>query len=72
MKKYTDKDYSRVIEWSYEDGCFVGMAPPLGVCVSGMTMRETSDKLEEAIEFHIESCELNGIPLPEPTHLVTA
>ena len=37
-KKASARDYLRVVEWSAEDRCFVGSAPPLiGRCCHGAT-----------------------------------
>jgi len=37
-KKTAARDYLRIVEWSAEDRCFVGSAPPLiGRCCHGPT-----------------------------------
>jgi predicted HicB family RNase H-like nuclease len=42
--------YPRVIEWSEEDGCFVGSAPPLiGQSCHGRSTREVAAQLEEIV-----------------------
>ena len=45
------KRYSALIEWSDEDGCFVGSAYPLvGQCCHSDTRAEVAGKLETIIE----------------------
>ena len=45
------KHYSTLIEWSDEDGCFIGSAYPLaGQCCHGGTRAEVAGKLETIIE----------------------
>ena len=45
------KHYSSLIEWSDEDGCFIGSAYPLvGQCCHGATRAEVAAKLEAIIE----------------------
>ena len=42
--------YPRVIEWSEEDDCFVGSAPPLiGQSCHGRTPQEVAAQLEEIV-----------------------
>ncbi len=59
------KRFIRVVEWSEEDGCFVGSAPPLiGRCCHGdsesKVLRELSSIIREWIAIH----EAEGRPLP--------
>ena len=45
------RHYSALIEWSDEDGCFIGSAYPLvGQCCHGETRAEVAGKLEAIIE----------------------
>ncbi len=45
------KHYSALIEWSEEDGCFIGSAYPLvGQCCHGETRAEVTARLEVIIE----------------------
>lgn len=67
-KKITAKDYLKIVEWSDEDQCFIGSAPPLiGQCCHGdneaAVIRELGQIVEEWIAIH----EGDGRPLPEPT-----
>src|SRR4029077_12795422 len=67
-KKITAKDYLKIVEWSDEDQCFIGSAPPLiGQCCHGDTeaavIRELGRIVEEWIAIHEE----DGRPLPAPT-----
>lgn len=44
--------------------------PDLPGCVAaGNTRAETETLIREAIEFHIEGMQMDGLPLPEPTYL---
>ena len=39
-KQISARDYLKVIEWSEEDGCYIGSAPPLiGRCCHGVDKR---------------------------------
>lgn len=45
------KHHSTLIEWSSDDGCFIGSAYPLaGQCCHGETRTEVAGKLETIIE----------------------
>jgi len=60
--------YAKIVEWSEDDGCYVGSAPGLiyGGC-HGDDEREVFNELcqivEEAIELYLQ----DGQPLPPPT-----
>ena len=71
--------YMKIVEWSGEDGCFVGSAPPLiGPCCHGKdearVYAELCQIVEEWIEVlegdgHEEMLELihtDGLEIPEP------
>ena len=50
-KKVTARDYLRVVEWSPEDRCFVGSAPPLiGRCCHGRTEASVLKQLKRIVE----------------------
>lgn len=60
--------YAKVVEWSDEDGCFVGSAPGLlyGGCHGPDELQvfaELCDIVEETIEIYRQ----DGRPLPPPT-----
>lgn len=51
LHKRMTKEYSALIEWSDEDGCFVGSAYPLvGQCCHGAMRAEVAGKLEAIID----------------------
>ncbi len=67
-RKITARDYLKIIEWSDEDQCFIGSAPPLiGRCCHGTTevavMRELGRIVEEWIALHGQ----DRRPLPAPS-----
>ena len=59
--------YIKIIEWSDEDGCFIGSCPELfyGGC-HGNNEREVFDQLCQIIEETIELYRQDGKPLPAP------
>jgi predicted RNase H-like HicB family nuclease len=73
MNSYAVKDYAKVIEWSYEDQCFVGSAPPLvGPCCHGDTEEEVLRQLHDIVGINIDAIKEDGLSLPKPQHLVAA
>jgi predicted RNase H-like HicB family nuclease len=59
--------YTKIVEWSEEDGCFVGSAPPLiGECCHGKDEAKVYAELCQIVEEWIEILETDGHPLPEP------
>ncbi len=67
MKKKSDR-YLKIVEWSQEDGCYVGRAP--GLMLGGVhgedeakVFKELCRVVEEWIEIH----EKDGDPLPPET-----
>jgi predicted RNase H-like HicB family nuclease len=59
--------YVKLVEWSDEDGCFIGSCPELfyGGC-HGSDAKSVFSELCEIIEDTIELYEREGRPLPEP------
>ena len=58
--------YPRVIEWSEEDSCFVGSAPPLvGQCCHGGTEAEGAKQLATIIGDLIEDVIDGKLPAPK-------
>ena len=58
--------YPRVIEWSEEDGCFVGSAPPLiGQCCHGDTEAEVAKQLAVIVEDLVEDVINGKLPIPK-------
>ena len=59
--------YTKIVEWSDEDGCFVGSAPPLiGQCCHGKDETRVYAELCQIVEEWIEILETDGQALPEP------
>ena len=64
-KKTTGREYLRVVEWSPEDRCFVGSAPPLiGRCCHGPTEANVLRQLKRIVEDWIRLAEKEGVALP--------
>jgi len=59
--------YTKIVEWSDEDGCFVGSAPPLiGPCCHGKNEARVYAQLCEIVEEWIALLEGDGHKLPAP------
>jgi predicted RNase H-like HicB family nuclease len=57
----------KMVEWSEEDGCFVGSAPPLiGPCCHGRDEARVYAELCRIVEEWIGVLEGDGQDLPEP------
>jgi predicted RNase H-like HicB family nuclease len=60
------KRYPKIIEWSDEDRCFIGSAPPLiGRCCHGATEAAVLTRLQTIVEEWIETLVVSGQPLPD-------
>ncbi|MEO1496733.1 MAG: hypothetical protein AAFV43_06240 [Planctomycetota bacterium] len=60
--------YIKLVEWSYEDQCFVGQCPGvIGPCCHGDAEAEVYAELCQIVEEWIETMKRDGKPLPEPT-----
>lgn len=62
--------YAKIVEWSDEDGCFVGTAPGLihGGC-HGDDERKVFDELCHIVEEAVALYEADGKSLPPPRHV---
>jgi predicted RNase H-like HicB family nuclease len=60
--------YVKIVEWSEEDGCYVGSSPGLfyGGC-HGDDEQQVFAELCQIVEETIELCRKDGKPLPPPT-----
>jgi predicted HicB family RNase H-like nuclease len=59
--------YTKIVEWSDEDGCFVGSAPPIiGQCCHGDNEAKVYAELCQIVEEWIELLETDGSTLPAP------
>ena len=64
-KKVMSRDYLRVVEWSAEDECYVGSAPPLiGRCCHGATEAAVLKQLTRIVDEWIRIAEQDGTLLP--------
>jgi predicted HicB family RNase H-like nuclease len=61
------RDYLRIVEWSPEDHCFVGSAPPLiGRCCHGPTEISVLKQLKGIVDEWIRLRDAEGVVLPAP------
>jgi len=61
--------YAVIIE--RETGTYSAYVPDLPGCVTvGETIEETLHEMQEAIRFHIEGLNEDGLPIPEPSTIV--
>ena len=59
--------YTKIVEWSDEDGCFVGSAPPIiGQCCHGDNEAKVYAELCQIVQEWIELLETDGSTLPAP------
>ena len=57
--------YLKVVEWSDEDGCYIGSAPPLiGQCCHGDTEAAVLKQLNVIVEEWVTTLLTDGKPLP--------
>lgn len=65
--------YAKIVQWSEEDGCFVGTIPDLcrGGC-HGPDPKAVFDELCQIAEEWIEIFKADGTPLPVATNFVTS
>ena len=60
--------YLKVVEWSDEDGVYLGSAPPIiGQCCHGDTEAEVLARLTVIVEEWVEIFLRDGKPLPAPS-----
>lgn len=60
--------YLKIVEWSAEDGAYVGSAPGLvDACCHGDDEAAVYKELCQIVEEWIEIYKKEGMPLPEPT-----
>jgi predicted HicB family RNase H-like nuclease len=60
--------YVKVVEWSQEDGCFIGSAPPLvGQCCHGRTEAAVLTHLCAIVDDLVKTILQHGEPLPVAT-----
>lgn len=60
--------YLKVVEWSEEDGVYIGSAPPIiGQCCHGVTEAEVMRQLTIIVEEWVKIFLQDGKPLPAPS-----
>ena len=60
--------YLKIVEWSDEDGMFVGQCPGvIGPCCHGFDETEVYRELCQIVEEWVELMQKEGRPLPPPT-----
>ena len=66
----TYKDYTARIEYSDEDGCFIGEIAGIRDIVGfhGDSVSELRAAFEEAVEDYLEMCEDLGSPYQKPSN----
>lgn len=70
MRKESDL-YKKIVYWSDEDNCFIGMCPELMYGgVHGDDALKVFKELNEAVEEVIEIYKEDGVNLPVPKELV--
>jgi predicted HicB family RNase H-like nuclease len=66
--KAAAKRYLKIVEWSEEDRCYLGSAPPLiGQSCHGKTEPEVLAQLQTIVEEWVEALLADGKPLPAGT-----
>jgi len=66
MKTITNDNYIKVVEWSAEDGFFIGSAPPLiGPCCHGENEAEVYQQLCDIVKEWVELYKREGPHLPQ-------
>ena len=64
----TSDRFLKIVEWSDEDGCYVGSVPGwIGPCCHGENEAEVYKELCAVVDEWIEIYEKEGRPLPPPT-----
>jgi predicted HicB family RNase H-like nuclease len=68
QKKKAARRYLKIVEWSADDRCYVGSAPPLvGQSCHGSSEAEVLAQLQIIVEEWVETLIKEGRPLPAST-----
>jgi len=60
--------YVKIVEWSAEDGCFIGQCPGIiGPCCHGDDEAAVYTELCQIVDQWITTLKNDGKPLPPPT-----
>ena len=63
----TAREYLRVVEWSPEDRCYVGSAPPLvGRCCHGPTEASVLRQLKGIVAEWVRLADKESVTIPSP------
>jgi predicted HicB family RNase H-like nuclease len=66
--KEAARHYLKIVEWSDDDQCYVGSAPPLiGQSCHGKTEADVIEQLQVIVEEWVGLLLVDGKPLPEGT-----
>ena len=66
--KAAARQYLKVVEWSDEDNCYIGSAPPIiGQCCHASTEAKVMEQLQVIVEDWVEILLRDGKPLPQPS-----
>jgi len=66
--KVAARQYLKIVEWSDEDRCYIGSAPPLiGQSCHGKTEADVLAQLQTIVEEWVETMIVDGQPLPAGT-----
>jgi len=60
QKTVSYKGYTAIVEWSDEEGCYVGNSVGIAhtfIEVRGATLEEALADFADSIEWHLEECE---------------
>ena len=61
------RQYLKIVEWSAEDGCYIGSAPPLiGQSCHGKTEAGVIAQLSQIVDEWVATLLADGKPLPAP------
>lgn len=59
--------YQKIVFWSDQDNCFIGMCPELAFGgIHGDDQKKVFEELLEVVDEWIEIYQQDGTPLPEP------
>ena len=75
--KVKNLDYYLALPWQFEftqhsDGRYSARVVGLSGYSGGDTLEEASKEIKSALEFYIESCLEDGMPIPEPQDIINA
>ena len=64
------KEYAVVIEKASAN--YSAFSPDVPGCVAtGQSIKETKQNFQDALQFHLDGLQADGLPIPEPTTVAT-